>query len=329
MSINQSKKVNSRNDAPAASRRETELLALIERALKRDKPSSLSAWLPFVAGLVGAACGLVVAYWGFISEDLDRHVKKTATQIAQADVIKKYLDEIRPESGYKNQHHAIRAIAEVYGPDTAIAIEKRFRTGATIRALEELQKWEKQLNQRKIPSVDESLATCKRVLIMDSKVPDNVYSKFTELLGGTNVEDIAFIIRDLPIRLIGIKIQKTWSDKNEQEIIEDIKPNLIILHLGSFDKVETKPVDEAEAVGLFIKKVSEELPDVRFIVYSRQGEPALTPIGDHVSTKVKDRIGFLPIPLGTEFATESNRVALRLAVSRKLDLDGLYHSSRK
>lgn len=143
----------------------------------------------------------------------------------------------------------------------------------------------------------------RRVVIMDSAYPNNVYDLDTQRKGGTNADDIIPIIEDTNLKLIAIKelVYPLWSDLRR---IKEINPSLIIIHLSSFtaSNVERKDngcfnacfhvfpqQDPLKPLKYFLHNALEALPRTRFLIYSR-----LHNEGD--KEKVKQEIDLLAKP---------------------------------
>lgn len=123
----------------------------------------------------------------------------------------------------------------------------------------------------------------RRVVIMDSAYPNNVYDLDTQKKGGTNADDIIPILEDTNLQLTAIKelVYPLWSDLQR---IKEINPGLIIIHLSSFtaSNVERKdsgcfsacfqvfPLqNQQESFEYFLHNALEALPQTRFLIYSR------------------------------------------------------------
>lgn len=296
-----------------------------EMSRQRRRGTRYAILIPIISAALGVIGGISASYLEFLP--------------AHQEVMKTYLSGLQGKGKYTEQLHAMREIAEVYGNKVAVEIGRRFRTGATIRALEEIKE-SNGISERVKDKIEQNLKEVERVLVMDSVIPDNVYDPFTQDLAGTNVDDIAEQIRDLPIRMIGRKVESSWSPKDEQKVI-DLKPNLIIMHLGSFEGV--KEQEDVDAVGKFIAKVSKESPTTHFLVYSRKRKSVIDRVGPLARMKsaalkevkelkgseerLKRRISILEIEPPQRFAEEKNSERLQIAVLRILDFDQLYERS--
>lgn len=126
----------------------------------------------------------------------------------------------------------------------------------------------------------------RRVVLMDSAYPWKVYDLETQRNGGTNADDIIPILEDTNLNLIPIKelVYPRWADLPR---IKELNPGLIVVHLSSFSSfstsngtqdagtknprvysVEVRP-DNVEEFRYFLRNALEELPQTRFLIYSR------------------------------------------------------------
>lgn len=291
----------------------------VSEVQSKRRGRGLSVWLPFLGAILGAIAALLGTYFASVP--------------VREDVMKKYLNGLK--GGYDVQFHAVREIAWVYGPEKALEVGRRFSTGATIRALEEVGE---RASEKEPASLEEFLGSIKRVLFMDSLLSGNIYDEVTRALGGTNVDDIVEEIRELPIRVMGRKVEDSWSRKDEDGIVR-LRPHLIVMHLGTFEGVWKKEVEkgakaktDVKVVAGFISRISARLQSTRFLVYSRQGMGPLEDLKRKFEDQanVRRRISILEI---TEYPQRfSNRYhadRLRKAISRNLDLRRLYERSWK
>lgn len=119
----------------------------------------------------------------------------------------------------------------------------------------------------------------RRVVLMDSAYPRNVYDLETQKKGGTNADDIIPILKDTDLQLIPIKelVYPLWTDLSR---VKELNPGLIVIHLSSFTasnvesdspgiyKVFPKP-NRLEQFRYFLQNALEALPRTRFLIYSR------------------------------------------------------------
>jgi hypothetical protein len=126
----------------------------------------------------------------------------------------------------------------VYGIDTAIKFELPFRSGATIRALQELW-WTKEPNSEESKQFANTLSNVPLVMIVDSKKAENNYCNKSGAVFNTNIDDIVELIKDYPVRVegqigedIGIEGLADWVSKSN--------PALLVLHIGAFEGLDIK-----------------------------------------------------------------------------------------
>lgn len=311
---------------------------LIEEDLKRHKRRRMrySALVPIIAAIVGALGGLAGSYY---------HYRGTEKEMKQ-----KYLAEL-VGSSYDTQYQKLKEIAELSDIETAFKVAYRFRTGATIRALEEMKKDASESLREEISDYLDSL---EKVLIIDSTASTNVYNEYTKALGGSNVDDIAEIIREEPIRIIGRKVTNTWTKKDEKECI-DLRPQLIIMHWDAFEGVNyepklEEPIKSPHGVNWlpscylldFINSMNASNRELRFIVYSRKnlGKPGDEPsdmtlyalkgywIQNTKDETLGSRMSLLHIePKSNDFSDQESKGKITTAVHRAFDFDRLYRPS--
>ena len=71
------------------------------------------------------------------------------------------------------------------------------------------------------------------VLLMDSHIGANVYCERTRNIGGSNADDISYLLRDLPIKIGFEPTNLAW--KNEQHVIDE-HPDLVVVHASAFQE---------------------------------------------------------------------------------------------
>ena len=249
---------------------------------------------------------------------------KQEREIKLLEIRAKHLDGM--QGNYDARMHTLNVIAAVHGIGIALDLEPSFRSGATIRVLEQLYK---DASKEHKNGISKSLSRVTRVLVIDSALMNNVYCELTKELAGTNIDDISDLIKDYPIRIAGRAVRNKATRKGlEDEVIKN-KPNLIIMHIGAFEGVDYKiGEDEAEiiAVSKFVKTIISKLPDTEFLIYSRKGISALRKLRAEVAKEYPHKFEeiFL-LPLKAEcFKKKTNRERTRTAVRRVLQLDRLY-----
>lgn len=278
----------------------------IKEESKKRKVRVLNILLPFIGSLLGVMVGVVGLYLTFSSQKLDKTL-----------VMKQFVDGLT--GNYDEQRHAIISIATCLGYESAIEIEPGFRTGATIRALEKLKEGAPPEIKKRIK---EMLSSVSNVILIDSDDPQNIYSPFTEKSGGTNADDIIVELRMFPVRFTGRIIGKEWNDSDTEEVINQ-KPDLIIMHVGSFEFVKGNR-GQAREIADFVHQVAGKLGTTQFLVYSRLESSILEAKELILEERLSDRLFTLHVERGDFTQPESAR-SLRTVVARALELDPLYY----
>lgn len=119
----------------------------------------------------------------------------------------------------------------------------------------------------------------RRVVLMDSAYPRNVYDLETQKNGGTNSDDIIPILEDTNLGLIPIKelVYPRWADLKR---VKELNPGLVVIHLSSFtaNNVENDSpggfkvfpkTNSLERFRYFLENALAALPRARFLIYSR------------------------------------------------------------
>jgi hypothetical protein len=243
------------------------------------------------------------------------------------------------QGNYETQKHTIRLVAALYGMKTAVELEGPFRSGATIRALEELREVDSSDEDRDL--VELALASAKRVLVIDSHQPDNIYCDFTKEISGTNVDDIAELVKLFPIRIAGRIGDKIGPDRLQKEIkSKEHPPDVIVMHMDSFEGVKQVETDaensfegvkqaetDAEKVGKFLIDIFGPDYKPQVIIYSRDGLSELKKIEEYLNCKnhkdICERMIFLEMEFEC-FQSGDNAKRITAAIRRAVQLDRLY-----
>jgi hypothetical protein len=287
------------------------------RAGKSEKGRA-STFLPsVVTGLIAALAALAGNWMIFEGGERGR-----ALQLQE--IRTKHLSGMNGD--YATQKYTIRLIAALYGVRTAVELEPSFRSGATIRALEELKDKATPEDQCLI---ERMLAPAKRVLVIDSHLPENVYSKRTRDISGTNVDDIAERLKCYPIRIAGRKGDIVGPDNLQKEIGEHT-PDVICMHLGAFEGIDYGDAkSDADKVVSFLKRFANPMKAPQVIIYSRNDPNTLNNVRSKIAqtdpnlaqnlvllSQMQNEEGFE--------AGESNGDRLDRALVRLMQFDRLY-----
>ena len=106
------------------------------------------------------------------------------------------------------------------------------------------------------------------VVLVDSRLLDNIYDDHTKIEGGTNNNDIVHALRNGPIpmefemNLFGTLVYPNWADDSQ---IFALKPDVVILHINAFTDA-TQNNKSHERISEFIKGLQ---PGTDVVVYSR------------------------------------------------------------
>lgn len=109
------------------------------------------------------------------------------------------------------------------------------------------------------------------IVLMDSAYPDRVYDPATAKRGGSNVDDLADILHDLPVTLVKETTSSLW--RRETEVVKE-QPALVIVHRSAFYTFPESRAGEMypladNKLAAFLGYVAARSPRTRFIVYSR------------------------------------------------------------
>ena len=109
-----------------------------------------------------------------------------------------------------------------------------------------------------------------KVLLMDSPIYGVVYNKLTqdENTGGSNADDITTVLKDLPIQIFKETTNREWN--RHEQVVSDIQPDLIVMHLSAFYGVTT--IDDPEGSLRFFIDYVMKYSNARLMLYSRGPE---------------------------------------------------------
>ncbi|MEW7009924.1 hypothetical protein [Lentilitoribacter sp. EG35] len=197
--------------------------------------------------------------------------------LAEGDIVRDVVQRLNESTDFEAQRRAIHLIASIAGVPRAVETEAYYRSGATIRALQDMARndigsLEDDKVIRKI--IDDALAQVPMAVFIDSSHNNNVYCTASKSLGRTNIDDIYPILRDLPLRFISERVFEDQFASSDAEIliaqIIKAKPGLIVMHHGAF---EGSPFDKQaglgeETISAFLEPIFKAYePSV--VIYSR------------------------------------------------------------
>ena len=171
------------------------------------------------------------------------------------------------------------------------------------------------------------------IMLVDSTLPERIYSSESRANGATNADDLTDVLRDLPVTLVKENTNALWS--REDQVLKE-NPALIISHRSAFAAPETGLSKEESAAmhALADRRVQSFLGYVglgnrrtKFIVYSRQwefvgGADAWTQRVTSRYPHLRDRITPIKVTGNPErsFRDPASAARVRAAVIRLLDL---------
>jgi len=147
------------------------------------------------------------------------------------------------------------------------------------------------------------------IVLMDSTHPQRVYDDDTRKSGGTNADDLTDLLRDLPVSLVKENTNVLWH--REAQVLKE-KPDLIVIHRSCFFDATYFPDAElsdrtypfaADKFELFAGFIGANLPNARFLVYSRRSWKDEEELATWVSNLeqrfpvLKGRVRAWPVPL--------------------------------
>jgi hypothetical protein len=287
-----------------------EELAARVQALE-GKLLSRTILIPVVTALIAVVGTLAGTWASFVGDERDR-------EIQSREILKEDLQGLT--QSYQVQRQKVLELALLHGVPRAIELERPFRSGATIRALEELRERASPEDRARI---DASLDSVPKLLFIDSKARDNVYTERTRWSAGTNVDDIARIVRPYPVRVVGRIGDVEGPARLTQEIVSHRPPAVICMHLGAFEGIQDGRTDD-EKVTSFLEGLRNAGVPSRVILYSRQGLPLLEKVTRSLGEDLSADIMLVPMQsTGIEEGSE-NWDLLERALTRAANLDRLY-----
>ncbi len=215
-------------------------------------------------------------------------------ELSTVRFVSEVLDGLDEQRSYENDKQAIMLIAKLAGVERAVQVEPAYRSGGTVRALQMLrQEQSHQGNNttvdplsripllltfrtlRQKPSLlEESLNDIPMVFFLDSTDAGNVYCNDSQRRLQTNIDDIVYLVRDLPIQVVAEKTYQTFDMEQRDTLVARIhknRPSLIVMHNSAFEgsDYEGESGGKTESVKSFLEDVITEdhTPDI--IVYSR------------------------------------------------------------
>jgi hypothetical protein len=124
------------------------------------------------------------------------------------------------------------------------------------------------------------------VVLMDSHIKDVVYCEHTQMIGGSNADDIINLIKDLPVAIATASTNLEW--KNDQQVI-DMHPALVVLHASAFYK-ETQEIGGNQRLLDFLDSLKNT--QTKILVYTRavpdQSSAEVQKRFDNIVDKLKD-----------------------------------------
>jgi serine/threonine protein kinase len=172
------------------------------------------------------------------------------------------------------------------------------------------------------------------VMLVDSTLPERVYSSESGANGATNADDLTDVLRDLPVTLVKENTNALWS--REDQVLNE-NPALIISHRSAFAAPEAG-LTEPELAAMFAlseRRVQSFLgyvglgnPRTKFIIYSRNwdgvgGEQTWIHRVVARYPHLKGRLATILVTGATEpsFRDPASASRIRQAVIRQLELE--------
>jgi hypothetical protein len=171
----------------------------------------------------------------------------------------------------------------------------------------------------------------KKVVLMDSTLPDLVFDDKTQASGRTNADDITDILSDLNIDIVKENTSINWR---REEQVRRMDPDLIIIHFSCFYPT-TDNRDAAKKFRSFLEYMWDSR--ARFLVYTRAEANAvgnvsirgcklsstITSCEKHLTSYWQDRIVAIGIAGGVvaSFQDSETRNRLKLLVKSILKLE--------
>jgi len=169
---------------------------------------------------------------------------------------------------YEQTKATLKRIATLYGIETAVRFELPFRTGATIRALEEIQENLPNNSKTDHHLIASALSDVPLVLFIDSRLPDNIFCDESIKISATNVDDIVELVKDLPVRIVGQIGDRVGMDTIVQNVKKE-KPTLVVMHMDAFEGLPDQGAD-VEKTSTFLRRLVADGFQGSVIVYARK-----------------------------------------------------------
>ncbi|MCF2872588.1 hypothetical protein L0664_16045 [Octadecabacter sp. G9-8] len=268
-------------------------LVLEEAQEKKSRWPGANIILPFVSAVAGTVAVLSIDLFnlkqtqsqfetsqGHLEAELEivREQGNRELTIAEDRLLSQIVTSLQSTSDYDAQRRAISLVAEISGIQRALEIEAFNRSGATIRALQQIAQ---SVVEEGRPEHDPELAalnsvldTAPKAIFIDSSHENNAYCDASAGNQRTNIDDIFPIVRHLPFQFFAERVSfNSFGSKEAEQLVERIvmhEPELIVLHHGAFDGTDFLDSIGGEdlTISLFLAAVFEEYsPSV--IIYSR------------------------------------------------------------
>jgi hypothetical protein len=232
-------------------------------------------------------------------------------------------------STYEEKVLAIKFIAVHFGIAEAINFAEAAQNGATIRALQELHS-AATVDDKML--IELALINTKKTLFIDSSSGKNVYCTASQNTGRTNIDDIVVLVRDLPMKIAGVKFHpgdvavEAASIKEIKNIIEEDRPDVIVAHLDAFEGISTGNQDDElkQILDLAVKGKS----DTQVVIYSRSTPQILQTFRNTLDPSSGTFIALLSLKKMECFLSDSqNGKMIENAISAAIYARTLYRSS--
>lgn len=267
--------------------------------LLEEKKEKTSRWpgasiiLPFLAAVAGTVAVLSADLFGLRQtqsqfeagqEHLEAELEVVREQgnrelaIAEDRLLSEIANSLQSTSDYDSQRRAIGLVAQISGIQRALEIEAFNRSGATIRALQQIAQAMveegRTTNDPDLAALNFALDTAPRAVFIDSSYGNNVYCDASSGNQRTNIDDIFPVVRHLPFQFFAERVAfHSFGSEEAEQLTERIvthEPDLIVLHHGAFDGTEFQASAGGEdlSISRFLAAIFENYsPSV--IIYSR------------------------------------------------------------
>jgi hypothetical protein len=268
---------------------------LEETQEKRSRWPGASIILPFLSAAAGTVAVLSVDLFGLkqtqsqfeVSQGhLEAELEVVKEQgnrelaIAEDRLLSEIANSLQSKSDYDARRRGIGLVAEISGIQRALEVEAFNRSGATIRALQQI---EQSMIEEGRPEHDPELAalnfaldSAPKAVFIDSSHGNNAYCDASAGNQRTNIDDIFSVVRHLPFQFYAERVSfNSFSSEEAEQLVERIvthKPELIVLHHGALDGTEFQASVGGEdlSISRFLTAILENYsPSV--IIYSRTG----------------------------------------------------------